>query len=281
MTFSAVLGGIDLAGASGPDANGVQWTVDTFTGWGGVAPTIQVVQKPRSNGGWAGTSFGGSRHISIGGLIIAPSQDILTAAVDSLISAASLSTTPLTVTEQSRTRIMNVRLSDEVIVTYVTNVIATWSIQFVAVDPRKFATALSGFTMLPVSSGGITVPFTLPTPITSTVISGSVALSNPGNATGPVVIRIDGPCTGPQITHVGVTGSSLTFSSSLALGTGEWLTINMDTRQALGNDQANRASYITSRGWSGFDPGANTWAFTAAVFNAASKMTVTATPAWN
>jgi hypothetical protein len=60
---------------------------------------------------------------------------------------------------------------------------------------------------------------------------------------------------------------------------GEWLTINMDTHQVLANDQANRAQYITSAGWSGFDPGVNVWAFSASSYNAASMLTVTATPA--
>jgi hypothetical protein len=281
VTLSVFLGGIDLAGASGVDANGVQWSVSELGGWGGVASTIQLVQKPRSSGAWAGQSYGQARHISLAGLVAAPSQDLLTAAIDSLINATSFASTTLTVVEGSRTRSAVVRRSDEVLWTYVTATVARWSIAVVAPDSRKFGTPLVGSTLLPASSGGLTVPFTIPFTISSSLVSGVVTLTNPGNAYGSVVLRIDGPCVGPQITHSGVTGAALTFSSSLTLGAGEWLTINMDTRQALANDQANRAQYITNRGWSQFDPGVNTWAFTATSYNASSMLTVTATPAWS
>jgi len=281
MTLQITLGGIDLAGQNGVDANGVQWSVASLDGWGGVRPTIQLNQKPRAGGAWSGLSYGAARHIAISGLIAAPTQDLLTAAIDSLVQATTLAATTLTVVEGSRSRSLAVRREDEVLFTYITGTVAQYSIAIVATDPRKLGTALVGTTLLPLSTGGSTVPFTLPTPITSTIISGSVALTNPGNSTGPVVLRVDGPCTGPQITHGGITGGSITFSSALVLGTGEWLTISMDTRQVLANDQSNRAQYITSRGWSGFDPGANSWAFTAAVYNAASMLTVTATPAWD
>jgi len=36
---------------------------------------------------------------------------------------------------------------------------------------------------------------------------------------------------------------------------------------------------VTSRGWSGFEKGSNTWALTAAVYDPATLLTVTATPA--
>jgi hypothetical protein len=105
-----------------------------------------------------------------------------------------------------------------------------------------------------------------------------VSLTNSGNVVGSVILRVDGPGTGPSIAHTG-TAAAITFASTLVMGAGEWLTINMDTHQVLANDQANRAQYITSAGWSGFDVGVNTWAFSAAIYNAATMLTVTATGA--
>jgi hypothetical protein len=64
------------------------------------------------------------------------------------------------------------------------------------------------------------------------------------------------------------------------MGAGEFLIVNMDAQTALANGQTTRAGYITSRGWSGFDPGANTWSFTAASFDASAQLTVTAAAAW-
>lgn len=124
-------------------------------------------------------------------------------------------------------------------------------------------------------TGALTVPFR----INAKTVTGQVSLNNPGNESGSVVIRIDGPCAGPVVTHVS-TGNALVFSSSLVLRAGEFLIIDMDARTAMANGQSNRAGYITSRGWSAFDPGQNTWAFSAASYNSASQLTVTAVPAW-
>lgn len=124
-------------------------------------------------------------------------------------------------------------------------------------------------------TGALTVPFR----INAKTVTGQVSLNNPGNESGSVVIRIDGPCAGPVVTHVS-TGNALVFSSSLVLRAGEFLVIDMDARTAMANGQSNRAGYITSRGWSAFDPGPNTWAFSAASYNSASQLTVTAVPAW-
>jgi len=275
MAFQALIGTLDVTAL---EASGVQWSTAEMEGMGASGSTLQVVQKPRQSGGWAGDAFSTPAHYVLSGLVAATSQDLLTNARDRLIAAASLSGTVLQVTEASKVWTSVVRREDEVIFTYITDVVASWSVQFVAVDPRKFGLPLTGSTFLPSASGGLTVPFTVPFAINSTVVSGQVSLTNPGNAPGRVVIRLDGPLVGPQVTHSG-SALPLTFASSLVLGAGEWLTVDMDRRTALANDQASRNSTITSRGWSSFDPGPNTWSFTATGYNALSKMTVTAYPA--
>jgi len=121
--------------------------------------------------------------------------------------------------------------------------------------------------------------FTIPFTIDAVTVTGQVSLVNPGNETGPVRLRIDGPCRGPVVTHVS-SGAQLVFSSSLVLGVGEWIDVDMEARTVLANGQATRAPWITSRGWSGFTPGENTWAFTAAAFDADARLTVVATPSW-
>lgn len=128
------------------------------------------------------------------------------------------------------------------------------------------------------TSPGIIVPVSGLT-IDAVTVTGQVSLTNPGNDTGPLRLRIDGPCVGPIVTHVG-TGDRLVFSSSLVLAAGEWLDVDMEKHQVYANGQSSRAGYITARGWFGFDPGPNTFAFTAAQYNAASQLTVAGTPAW-
>lgn len=261
------------------DAFGVDWALYKLTGWGATASTLKVTQKPRQSGGWGGDAYATPRHMALSGKFFAPDPDSARMALDRLNAAVSLAPTLLTVYENGFARNLMVRRSDEVLHEWVMPTEMEWSIQVIAEDPRKFGETLTGTTLLPMSTGGLTVPYTVPYTINSTVVSGQVTLTNPGIETGTVKLRIDGPATGPQITHSG-TGQPLVFASSLVLGAGEWLTVDMERRTAMANDQASRNSYITSRGWSGFDPGANTWALTASVFNAATRLTVFATPAW-
>jgi hypothetical protein len=219
------------------------------------------------------------------GACFAPSADAAADALDRLIAACSLDETLLTVAEPSRARWCMARRDGEVIPSWLGDDAFEYSVQFAADDPRKLGTALTGSTGLPSSSGGLTVPFTVPYSINSTVVSGQVSLFNPGNETGPVTMRIDGPITGPVITHVG-SGLQLVFSASLVLGVGEFLDINMDdfphdgmqAHTVMAQGQSSRANWITSRGWSGFEPGPNTWAFTA-VSGASALLTVTAVTA--
>lgn len=261
------------------DSYGVDWSLETLDGWAATKPTLSLQQKPRQSGAWAGDSFSGPRSVTASGKIFAPDAGSLRDAIDRLNSAVSLAPTMLQVTEAGSTRWVNVQQSDDVIVQWLMPTIATWSIQVAATDWRKFGQTMTGSTGLPATYGGLTIPFTIPFTIDATTVSGQVNLFNPGNESGPVVLRIDGPYVGPVVTHVS-TGDQLVFSSSLTAGAGEYLLIDMEKRTALANGQSSRAGYITSRGWSSFTPGSNTWAFTAASFDPNSLMTVSAVPSW-
>ena len=269
------LGGLNL-NTTEPDT-GVQWTSKPIDGWGGAASKLVTTPKARKSGAWAGNGDSDSRPIALSGIVQAPSEAVLSAACDRLIAACGFDDTLLTVTEPDRARWCMVRRQGAVLTPRLSPTIASWSVQVVAVDPRKMYAPLTASTLLPSSSGGLPVPFTVPFAINSTVVSGQVSLFNPGNETGPVTMRIDGPCVGPVITHVG-SGLQLVLSASLTLGAGEYLTIDMENQKVMAQGQSSRNTWITSRGWSGFEPGNNTWAFTAASATAA-LLTVTATPA--
>jgi hypothetical protein len=268
----AVLGAMNLQGT---DAYGVVWLFEDVKGWGAPGGTLSPLQKPRQAGLWAGASYAKGRPLVLTGTAIAPNEYTASVALDRLIGAASLDDTVLTVSESGRQRWQTVRRDGDVLPTWAGATAFSYSIQVVAPDPRKFGIALTASTKLPSTSGGLTVPFTVPFGIPAVTVSGQVNLTNPGNETGPVTIRIDGPCAGPIVTHVG-SASALVFSASLILSAGEWLDIDLEKRSVLANGQASRNGYITSRGWFGFEPGANTFAFTAKTFNTASQMTVTA-----
>ena len=274
--MDVTLGPLPLTGV---DEFGVRWILDKagVVGWGAPPGTLSPTQKPRQRGAWAGLSYAQARPMTMAGACIAPTEALASDALDRLIDACSLDDTTLTVTKADLPRWCTVRRDGAVLPTWPNPLSFDWSIQVVALDPRKLGAPLTGSTGLPSSSGGLTVPFTVPFAINSTVVSGQVSLFNPGNETGPVTMRIDGPCTGPVITHVG-SGLQLIFAASLTLGMGEFLLVDMEAHTAMAQGQSTRANWITSRGWSGLEPGNNTFAFTAASTSTA-LLTVTATPA--
>ena len=270
------LGGITLTAL---EASGVQWITETVDGWeGSPSSTLKGVQRPRGHGSWAGNAYFTERSVAAAGRVFAPTAALLSDAIDRLNNAVALDDQVLTVTESGRTRHCVVRRAGDVI-SSTTDLVAAWSIQVVSLDPRKLGATKTASTQLPSTSGGLTVPFTVPFSIDATQVSGQVMLTNSGNTAGPVTARIDGPCVGPVVTHKGANGGALVFAASLVLGAGEWLDIDYGKRQVLANGQASRNGYITARGWSTFEPGANTWSFTAASYTAGAQLTITATSA--
>lgn len=264
------------------EASGVAWVVNDLQGWGSPASTMQVTQKPRSHGGWAGPGYLPARTLSITGTVDAPSTAALSDAIDRLSAAATLTDTTLTVNEAGRARTMTVRRQGEVLVSMTSALAATWSVQLVALDPRRYGPMVSQSTGLPSSSGGLTWPITFPVTWTGVTNTGIVSIPNAGNITAPVLIRIDGPVPGFSISHIG-SGQLAVLSSSQALAAGEFVTIDMENRKVLAQGQASRAGYLTSRGWFGHEPGPNQYAFnTPGAYNPTALMTIIVpTSAWS
>jgi hypothetical protein len=263
----------------GREDDGTKWGIETLSGWGSTSPTLELEQRIRNSGALGGDSFGGPRSVSLAGWVTVPASGMLSLAEDRLIKATSRQPRQLQIIEDNRMRWTMVQRSGEVLFTAVTPRYAKWSIQVDSKDWRRFSTELTGSTLLPATTGGLLVPLTVPFTIAASVVSGQINLNNPGNEIGPVRLRIDGPATGPVVTHVG-SGQALVFSSSLVIAAGEWLDVDMEDHTVLANGQASRSGFITSRGWSAFEPGPNTWSFTAAAYNEASQLTVHATPAY-
>lgn len=262
------------------DANNTVWLINQsgLTGISGEpAPTLAPVQRTREDGAWSGDSFTGARYPGVAGTIRSDTPQLLNAAIDLLKAAVTNDEFTVTVTESGRARTLQVKRAGETIVQKVNNRFATYSILLEADDPRLFGEPMVASTHLQASSGGLTIPFTLPTPISATVTSGLISMTNPGSKTGKVTMRVDGPCHGPIITHRG-SGASLVLSASLVQGVGEWIDIDMDAHTVLAQGQASRRGFVTSAGWSSFEPGLNVWAFSAASFDAGALLTITGTP---
>lgn len=259
LTPYPVLGDLTLDGV---EASGVEWRSNPVLGWAGPPTTIAQGKKPRGHGAWVGTSYFDPRHVVLSGSVWAPTEELLEDAIDRLNVAAALTDTMLTVHTAAGSKWATVRREGEVLAPLTTPTFAEWSVQLFAPDPRKFGAELTATTSLPSSTGGLTVPFTVPFTIDAVTASGQVSLTNPGNVTGPVRLRIDGPVVGPVVTHVG-SGLALVFSTSLDLAAGEFVTVDLERHEVLAQGQTSRNGWVTGRGWFGFEAGVNTFSFSA------------------
>lgn len=265
------------------DAYGVEWTVRDMPGWAGSpSSTMSLTRRARDHGATGSEPFMPERVITIEGLVIAPSLIALEDAFDRLNAAVSLLPTQMLVAEAGRVRGAMVQRQGEVLPTYLTDKVATYSILIVAKDPLKYGDLITLSTVLPFSTGGRVRPSTWPVTWTGVSGTGKVQINNTGNAQAPVWLRIDGPVPagGWTVTHVGKK-QALTFSTDLALEAGEFVTVDMKKKEVLAQGQSPRAGYVTSRGWFSLDPGINEIAFSAQNYSPTALMTVATKPAWS
>jgi len=265
------------------DAYGVRWSLVDFDGWdGSPSPTLSLTQRARGHGATASESFLRPRIMTLGGLIHGADTAAIEDAFDRLNAAVSLGPFEILVAESGRVRSTVVQRQGEVIPTWHSDRLAGYSILVTAPDPLKYGDLVTATTLLPSSTGGLVYPVTYPVTYSGVSNSGVIRVTNTGNAQAPVWLRIDGPIPagGWTVTHQGKK-QSLTFASSLALGSGEFVTVDMENREVLAQGQAPRAGYVTSRGWFSLDPGPNDIAFSAQNYSATAQLTVTTKPAWS
>ena len=263
------------------DAAGVHWILERFGGWGSPASTAELTQRARGHGATSSEGFLRARVMTLEGLIDAPTPEALTMAVDQLLAAVSLTGFRLLVSEPGIVRHCEAKRQDEVIVTEINPTTASFSIQIAARDPRKFGDLITASTRLPFSEGGATWPVTFPLTWTGVSGTGKLTVNNPGNTQAPVWLRIEGPIPagGHAVTHEGKK-QTLTFGTALALGAGEFLTVDMDRREVLAQGQSARSGYVTSRGWFSLDPGENVIAFSSVNYSETANLSLTTKPAW-
>ena len=264
------------------DVYGVRFTIEKFDGWGSPSSSLNLTQRARGHGATGSEPFLHPKVMTVQGLIIVPTADVLEAAEDSLSAAVTLDSFQMLVSKQGIIRNVSAQRQDIIQFTELTDKIARYSIQVVAKDPLKYGDLVTATTLLPSSTGGRTYPATYPITYTGVSNTGVVRINNAGNTQAPVWLRIDGPIPagGWTVTHVRKK-QSLAFASSLALAAGEFVTVDMDRREILAQGQSARAGYVTSRGWFTLDPGANDIAFSAANYSPTALLTVTTKPSWS
>ena len=265
------------------DGQGVRWSLNNLDGWDDSPDsTLELVQRARGHGSTGNEPFMKSRYLTAEGHIHASSLESLEAAMVRMRAAVTLKPFQLLVAERTGVKNCMVQRQGAVLIKPHTDTQSHYSALIVAKDPLKYGDHVSDSTVLPYSRGGLERPSTWPRTWTGVSGTGEVTVHNPGDAQAPVWLRIDGPIPagGWTVTHVGKR-QSLTFASALALGSGEFVTVDMEKREVLAQGQAPRAGYVTSRGWFSLDPGENRIAFSATNYSETALLTVATKPAWS
>lgn len=262
---------------------GAAWILYDLEGWDGTAEAeLSFIKRPRAYGAIASEATDKQRVMVGKGMVEVPAANQLQAAIEQLNAACSLDPVILGVNESGLVRHMTVQRQDKVIWTRINATQAEFSFQIVAEEPRKFGDLQTLQTGLPSVSGGRTYPATYPLTYTGTMNSGIISVTNDGDASAPVWFKAEGviPAGGWSISHAGKK-KNLTFATSLALGSGEFVTIDMDARDIRAQGQSARSGWVTQRGWFDLDPGVNEIAFSAVNFNSTAKLTAYTMSAWS
>lgn len=274
---------------TGVDDLGCTWrTWDPILGWdGSPASSISLTQKTRAAGAWKGPRQLTPRAITLTGRVDAPDSATLEATLDRLNTASDVDGATLAITRGDSPRTATVCREGAVDPQWVNDTAANWTVDLIADDPRKYGPEIaSAPTGLPSKSGGLTWPITFPVSWTGVLVSGEVSLFNPGNAKGTaapgMIIRIDGGTTGVPgpIIRNNTLGLTLALGSNYTLPAGSWLEFDTLNRTVTEAGIAERAGFLTSRGWFLASPGDNDLAFDAADRTGDATMTISFRPAY-
>jgi hypothetical protein len=152
---------------------------------------------------------------------------------------------------------------------------ARFSIALTAPDPRRYAVGITrAETGLPSTSGGLSLPVSLPVSIGATVTSGVLSATNDGNMGTRPTLAVYGPVAPFALTHRG-TGQTLRFHESVPAG--RFLLLDTDRRRALLDGTAGRR---VTGSWFEYGPGINEVAFTAATYDPDARLVSEHRSAW-
>jgi hypothetical protein len=265
------------------DAQGVAWRIGTdgLQGWDSAEVRSTVTQREAAHGAWMGPTYLGERVITLAGTIVAPTVQLLDAAVEQLLVAAPLETgTATLVVYETVPKQVSVRQSGKPLVKYETDTVVTWSLLLTAPDPRRYGTdPRTASTMLPSTSGGLALPAALPWTLSATTVSGFISATNEGSIASLPTLSIAGPVQQPSVSVRYPDGSVTTLAYSQDLGSGDVLVLDCAAHTAvLGG--ASRRRYLSGP-WPAIPAGSSVQIlFSSAVYSATAVLTATWRPAW-
>lgn len=258
------------------DEFGVEWILESLKGWSDAPPTTGASeQRVADHGGWYNSAYYTPRDIELEGSLIASDWAGASQALDRLAAATPLNTPDwLYVDEGYRVLQAQVRQDGDPL----SERRGGWArinLSLEAADPRRYSSIeTNASTGLPQTSGGLSLPITLPLTIGATVSSGRLTVTNEGNFGTRPTFTVWGPCPAFSITHIG-TGRRL--ASAEAVPDGRALVLDADRKVALLDGTALR---VVTGSWFDLEPGVNEIGFSAAAYDPAARLDVTFRSAW-
>lgn len=236
--------------------------------WDGPPAVSSITQKANDHGVFLGPGYYGGRIINCEARIDGWSPgDSLRLARDLMDSLSVDYLTRLSVTDELGTLTAEVRQEGDPILVRSGNRMIL-SLSMIAPDPRRYGPQQEGLTGLPVSTGGFTLPITLPVSTGASTVSGAISAFNEGDLESNPVFVVRGPVpAGATITDQ--TGRQLRIAD--ALQDGRMLYIDTARRTALLDGVANRPVTGT---WPVLRPGANEYRFNASAYDAGAQLAV-------
>jgi hypothetical protein len=275
--IQATLGSVTLGQVDGA---GVAWGLGDIQGWD--SPDVRTTYQDRQadHGAWAGPSYLQARVLTLTGTITADAAASLDTAQEQLRAAASLTDTTLTVYENVPKQ-ATVRRSGRVLISRITDRIASYSLLLTAADPRRYSTTLqSQSTALPSVTGGLTLPITMPITISATTASGTISLAIAGSIATRPVLTITGPAPSPTILAQRPDGTVTQQTYSDTLLAGDVLTIDCAAKTVILNGQVSRRLYLSGT-WPEIPPASQlTISWSALAYDPAALLTGTCRSAW-
>ncbi|MEV5347207.1 phage distal tail protein [Streptomyces achromogenes] len=277
--LQASLGSVTLGAV---DSEGVAWYLQTLEGWDSPEVRASWTDREGDHGAWASPVYYGSRPITLGGTIVAPSRVLLEQAMDQLRAAAGLTDTLLVVQESTPKQAV-VRRSGKLLIQYVTATTASFNVLVTAADPRRYGTTLmTTTTKLPSTTGGLTLPAATPWLLSATVAAGQIDAVNDGDVETRPVLTITGPVVAPQIQAQMPDGSVRLATFSQDLASGDVLVIDTDAHTVTLNGSVSRRRFLTiPSGWPTIPAGAVTsFIFRSTAYNPTATLTAAWRSAW-
>lgn len=227
------------------DADGTAWT------WCGLERDVgtvgEVTQKSGDHGGWPTPAYFAPATYSWRVSAQASTQALRDKAIYYLSSLVPVNDLAELRIDESTVKYTSVRRSGRLLYTCDTLTSVDFVVGLVAPDPRLYAAAVeTSIDGSPPTTGGLTLPWTLPITFPQQAPQGGATISVGGYFPTPPTIEIYGPRTNPGIRN-GATGEEVNFTG-LTLAAGDTLILDFGARRATLNGVYWPAD-ITSSWW--------------------------------